>query len=578
MTMQDELQANDFDLDIFDLEKESALNYRNRRKEAWGDNYMLHRDTVITNRLTQRQTINIPLMKYVINTILKDNDNPPNLFFNSLDNEEQREIYYNEYWKEMARKNKLDLQDYVDKKQACLFGRTFKKLNIVDGKVQYEVIDPAHMGVHRKVDPTILETAPCLIQTDIFRTLRSILTNDEYDEGERERLGMYIQWDSNTEEKDETFESALEKSQRLSDMGVPDIISPILGETYIELNEMYRFEQEVEQDTEGNDIFTGENKIYLTVIATTNGGNFKLSKKPLSEVLGTTSDNFWDDHYPFTTWGPDLEKTDFWSDGIADIVRNINKVLNAWISQLVENRTLRNFGMTFYDSSNEKFVPQTFLPVPWGFYPVPGNPKDVMMPVDVPDLSEALDEMQFLIGIAEKATAATSTSAGDIEKSQVTLGEIELALSEAKERAAGMQKFYKESWQDFGLKYTKLLESAGSELDAVTISKKGRLGKKMYNKEIAPKNWKAKNGYNCDVLLQEDKGTKDVEDLQKLEAARQYYPNNAPLREIIGRKVLEFANLDSDDISRVEEFESQNTQVNEMAIPGQENPEQPMQL
>lgn len=34
--------------------------YRERRHPQWTDNYQLYRDTVITNRLTQRQSVNVP--------------------------------------------------------------------------------------------------------------------------------------------------------------------------------------------------------------------------------------------------------------------------------------------------------------------------------------------------------------------------------------------------------------------------------------------------------------------------------------------------------------------------------------
>jgi hypothetical protein len=43
--------------------------WRERRHPQWTSNYEIYRDTVITNRLTQRQSVNVPLMKETIRTL-----------------------------------------------------------------------------------------------------------------------------------------------------------------------------------------------------------------------------------------------------------------------------------------------------------------------------------------------------------------------------------------------------------------------------------------------------------------------------------------------------------------------------
>ena len=155
-----------------------------------------------------------------------------------------------------------------------------------------------------------------------------------------------------------------------------------------------------------------------------------------------------------------------------DILRTPNKIANSWISSLVENRQLRNYGMTYYDSTDPTFVPQTFQPIPYGFYPVPGDPNKVMKPVEIPDLSESLDEIQYIISLAEKGYSITSTQSGAIEQKQVTLGEIQLALANAQDRVKSIQQFIDEDWKEFGMLYIKLLEGAGQYLDPVTVNKK----------------------------------------------------------------------------------------------------------
>lgn len=49
---------------------ESDRFWRERRHPQWTLNYELYRDTVIINRLTQRQSVNVPYMKKTLKTYL----------------------------------------------------------------------------------------------------------------------------------------------------------------------------------------------------------------------------------------------------------------------------------------------------------------------------------------------------------------------------------------------------------------------------------------------------------------------------------------------------------------------------
>lgn len=569
---QETLTISDPELEIIQLEKDSAYNFKERRIPDMDTNYMLYRDKVVTNRLTQRQSVNVPLMKYGIATLLKDVDETPELVFKNLGNNAQKEIFYNEHWKEVARRNKLVIMAEVDRKQGFLFGRSFKKINIENGRVTMDVIDPKDMLVHRYVNPISLHSARVLIQTGIYVTLSDILENDEYNTSERERLRSYFEQKDDVGgdlEDDDNFSVVSQKADRMSALGVSDAFDPVLGETYIELNEVYKSEYSKEED---------QNIIFRYVIAVADGEMFKLHKAKLHELIGKTADNFWYNHFPYTSWGMDPERTDFWSDGAGDILRTPNIILNSWISQLVENRSLRNLGMTYYDSTDPSFVPQTFDPEAFGFYPVPGNPNEVMMPVDIPDLTGSLEEIQWLIRLAEKATAATATQTGSVETKKVTLGEVEMALAKAEERVKSIQKFIDDDWLEFGLLYTKVLEAAGDMIDAVKIHKKGRVTDKIYTREISMKDWKEKAGYTCEIIMKQDDDTNATNALQKLQVAKQEYPDNLPLKKIIGRKALNFAGLTAEEISQVEEFEAQKAlqpQVTDPLMGGADMPVEP---
>ena len=548
----------DKDLIAILQDKESALSFREHRHEPWNDNYTLYRDKVITNRLTQRQSINVPLMKYGIQTVLKDIDEMPMLYFSNLSNNQQKEIFYNEYWNVFTQAEKLKIKDRVDKKQACLYGRTFKKLNIMDGKPRLEVIDPQDMLVDRYVDPSDLDTSRCVIQIGIYRTLKDIVENEMYDASERAKLQTYYGEYSAQLLSESLNDSYLNKDQRLENIGVIDINDPVVGETLIELNEVYRKEYNDAKDCV---------EIIFYTTATIGNFTFKLYKKPLHEHIGETSDDYWYDHHIYDSWATDPERIDFWSDSPADTLRQLNKALNNWLSQLIENRQLRNFNMHYYDSSNPNFVPQTFSPSPWAWLPMPGNPNDLIKDVQVGDLSESLDEIQFVISLGEKAIATSSAQTGAIEQKSVTLGEVQLALANAQERIKSMALYYNESWLNVGHKYVKMLEGASNLLEPVKSVKRGRSGKKMWTKDIKPEDWYDKNGYEVEVKVKEDKDAEDSNIIQKLGAVKTIMPNNAPLDEIYKKKLLEFAGLDTDELKMVLDFEKQATMpLNDMGM------------
>ena len=115
-----DIERIDPELETLKLNKKSGYNYRKRRQDDWLENYTLSRDKVTINRLTQRQSVNLPLMKMVIKTIIKDVDDLPVLYFENLDNDKQAELFKNEYWKLTGEDNKFELQDIIDKMDKAL--------------------------------------------------------------------------------------------------------------------------------------------------------------------------------------------------------------------------------------------------------------------------------------------------------------------------------------------------------------------------------------------------------------------------------------------------------------------------
>jgi len=535
--------------------KETGFNYRRRREEDWKENYELYRDKVKVNRLTQRQSVNLPLMKTTLRTLLKDIDDMPVVQFENLDNDKQAEVFQNEYWKWTLEKNNAELQDIVDKKQNFFYGRSFDAWQVEDGRVTFDVIDSEDMLVDRYMNPYDIDSSRFLIHTHIFVPLSSLRNNPDYDQGEVKKLQDFFESQLGIIKAKDNESSLQQKNAKMLDMGVPDMDDPLLGETYVELTMHYVFRANEKEG--GKDV---PEQVFVYVEAE---DQTILMKKRQEEIIGTTTDNFWRNHYRYNTWGDDIDKQDFWTDGIADVVRVPNKVLNSWFSQLVENRTLRNFGMHYYDASlkADGFVPSTFDPKPWGWYPVPGKPQDVLQKVDIPDLSESLDEMNYVNDMVDKATGATATQQGAVNQQSRTLGEVELAQNEAKARTQGMSKFYTHAWKQRATKFLKLIEAAADKLDAVKIYKKGKNTSNIFEREISPSDWTTKAGYQVKVWSQDEKNANDTDKLKKLQTLRLEMFDNPKVLEIYQRKLAEYADLTPDETVGIMQFEEQKRQA-----------------
>ena len=546
--MAEVIREDNPELEMLRLNKESGYKYRERRQEDWLENYTLYRDKVTVNRLTQRQSVNVPMMKQTIRTLLKDVDDMPVLYLENLDNDKEAEVFQNEYWKWTVLQNNMELQDIVDKRQVFMFGRSFDQWQIVDGKIKMTVQDPQDILISRHANPIDIHSSRFLIHCHIYQPLSELENNPDYDQEAVKRIKDWAASEHGIIKVRTNTEIQVEKNKKMEEMGMTDVDSPVLGETYVELCLHFVYREEDGADEQ----------LYLYVEVEEME---ILMKKPLEEVIGKTKDNFWKTHFPYNTWADDLERQDFWSDSIADIIRTPNKILNSWFSQLVENRTLRNFGMHYFDATIEGFQPQTFNPIPWGWYGVPGKPSEVLQKVDIPDLSESLDEMNFVLEMAEKATGATPTQQGVQTERQVTLGEVQLALGEAKERIKGMSKFYTPAWKARGEMFLKLIEAGKDKLDAVKIYKKGRNTNEIYGREVAPKDWMTELGYQVKVWSQDEKDAQDSEKIQKLNATKTFMPDNPKLDEIYKRKLLQFSNLDPEEINDIMEFEARKQEM-----------------
>ena len=157
-------------------EKNDSVQFKERRTEQWNENYLLYRDKVQTNRLTQRQPVNIPVIRETIQSWISKIDEQPQLHFSPrgrTKRDKRGEVFVNEMWNLTYDREKLDLKDNIEKKIVGLQGRSFKYWHYSEGQVKCSIIDPYDVDIDPRVNPFDLNTAAYLNHKNIYILLRS---------------------------------------------------------------------------------------------------------------------------------------------------------------------------------------------------------------------------------------------------------------------------------------------------------------------------------------------------------------------------------------------------------------------
>jgi hypothetical protein len=542
-------------LTITELQKntESDRLFRMRRHDQWTTNYELYRDTVIINRLTQRQSVNVPYMKGTLKTYLKKTA-APDLEFEDKNNDGQNELELNAYWQDTFDRLKLKVLDYVDRKQEFLYGRSFMKLNIVNGRIVMEVIDSQDVLVERYVNPWDIESARHLTHIGIYRSIDQIEQNPLYDKDVITRLKAFFGTKAGLILSAENTLALADRAKRMLDLGVPDALLPIIGGTIVELNE-----HQVK-------LWDPEEKKLVVVVAVTCMSEI-LMQKPMKNLLGV---NF----VTFCSWAGDVERTDWWSDGMADSVRQLNQVANARVSQKVENGTLANFGMNFYNTAvSKEWSPVGYEPAPFGFYGFPGDPNKDMRSVMIPEMRDFYDELGWYEKQIESVSATTSAEKGDEAQSKnQTLGEFQALLKQADERLESSTPFREQYWKDIGEKWVALVDANAADLSEVPLYKKSQSGK-LFEKKVQPT--KSKKGYVVKVNSKANREADDLKMLQKLNVAKNEFPMNTPLQRIMKKKTIDWLRLTPEETQEVMDFDDQQPAMPTPPVPGGPTPGAP---
>jgi hypothetical protein len=519
-------------------EKDTSVKFKERRYAQWNENYYLYRDKIITNRLTQRQAVNVPIVRETIQTWISKIDEPPILAFETRGKSNKSadgEIVLNEMWSYYFDTLKLDLLDNMEKKVVGLQGRAFKKWGWSKGQIFCDLIDPFDIDIDPRANPLDLDSADYVIHKNIFRSLRQILANPKYKADGKEDLKMYLDTKEGLIAAGDTRESYQLKMDRLITLGVSNYDDFRASDILVDINESYKMIWNEKQNR-----FVR----HLIVIA---ADKVVLYNEPLKEAIGI-------DRLPIVSWASVPDLNDVWSDGVADSVRTFNKITNIYISQDLENRSYRNFGMYFFNTLQGTFQPRSFEAKPFGMYGVPGNPAEIVKQMDIQPLADTAPMIDWLKNLVQSSVAQTPTERGEQDKGTTTLGEVQLSLQQSQNRNLVVAKNYRKAWKESGEIFYELLNANSN--GKFKLYKKGSDGK-YYAKEIQASDWQNPEGYEVKVTMKSEKDKTDDFDLKKLAYIKNSFQMNPIALKIAKEKELKLLNWSPEEIQQVMQAEEQ---------------------
>lgn len=525
------------------LEKKTAIEFQKRKHDDWNDNYELYRGRVRTNRLTQRQPANIPLMKETIKTLLSKVDDPPSVSWKEKSGDLTKQIIFQEMWDTQFRDGKLEWKDVLDKKNVFLYGLSTRELNLCETGVDITIMDVFDILYDPLMNPLDLETARFIIRQNVFRSVKEIIVDDRYTEAGKAALQTWATSTSGIVQSAKNKEEYEKRQDRLKAMGVQqDQMQNFAGgDVVVNLTQHCTLEWEGSAWTKHVIVYAED--------------SIELMDESMMSALGV---DFW----PYVMWMEDPETNDVYPDGVADLVRTPNKLINIWFSQQIENRTLQNFQMHWY-APTQGYQPQVYEPGPGRMLPAPPlganqSIKDVIMPVEINGLDETFNAINWLTGVVERGTGATAIEKGVPEGGEQTLGEIKVLVGNAQERAVSMTKFYRGAWYETSIKWEALMQANPPK--ATTLYKTGQSGK-VYSKKVTASDWQSAAGYLPEVASTSEQEAEQTKSIQRFQFVMQQFPNNTALRRIAQKRELQLLDLTPDEIKQVEDAQAESDRM-----------------
>ncbi|MHA1401179.1 MAG: hypothetical protein ACTSQE_12590 [Candidatus Heimdallarchaeaceae archaeon] len=526
-------------------QKRAAEDFKERRFIQWNENYAMFRDKIELNVLTQRNASNIPVIRESMKSWISNIDEPPEMSFKNRDKgnkNRDKEIVVSGLWDKFYDDNKLDTLDQLDKKNVGMQGRSFKHVGWDSDKkfVFCDLVDSYDILLPRNTDPLDLNKSEFLKHINIFADLNEILQNEDYNKEERNQLKMYYaerQGLVKAPNEDESYERSRDRLRLLGDSTDDDEYN-FIG-TKVELNKSYDlvWDQKLKKRIRRLRVFAADRFLLLDV--------------SLEKAIGI-------DKLPIVSWASDPDAIDVWSDGLADNLRPLNKIINIYFSQDIENRGYRNFGMFFFNNMKGQFTPRGFQPRPFGFYGLPGNPRDMVQQVEIQPLGDTSNQIEYLKTLAQGSVAQTATERGQ-DSGADTLGEIKLNLEQSTSMNNVDMKHYRRAWEEVAELFLLILEE--HQTDLVVLEKEGGDGE-YREKKVGREDWINKKGYKCVPKFKKEQQQEDNFEIQKTQYIMNGFQNNPVALKIAKTKQLEAIGWNSEEVEQAMQAEDAITGMN----------------
>jgi len=526
-------------------QKRAAEDFKQRRFSQWNENYSMIRDKIETNVLTQRNASNIPVMRETIKSWIGNVDEPPEIDFKNRDRgaeNRDKEIVVSSLYDKFYKDNKLEVLDQLDKQNVAIQGRSFKHVGW-DSKKKFvfcDLVDAYDILLPRDTDPLDLNKSEFLIHINIKKDLNEILANPDFDKEELKMMNLYFGEKAGyikATSEDESYERSRDRLRGLGDTTEDDVYN-FIG-TKVEINNSY--------DLVWNKTLKKRIR-HLRIYA---ADRFLLYDKPLKEAIGM-------EVLPIVSWASNPDMIDVWSDSMADNIRNINKVINIYFSQDIENRGYRNFGMFFFNNMKGQFTPKGFQPRPFGFYGLPGNPREMVQQVEIQPLSDTTNQIDYLKQLVQGSVAQTATERGQ-DSGADTLGEIQINLQQSTQMNNVDMKHYRKAWEEVAELFLMVLEA--NQTDVVMLEKEGGDGE-YREKKVGREDWISPNGYQCIPKFKKEQEEEDNFEIQKTQYVLNGFQNNPVALKIAKTKQLEALGWTSEEIEQVMQAEDSMSGMN----------------
>jgi hypothetical protein len=114
------------------------------------------------------------------------------------------------------------------------------------------------------------------------------------------------------------------------------------------------------------------------------------------------------------------------------------------------------------------------------------------------------------------------------------------------------------SWYETAVKWDGLMQANSPK--SLKLYKQGKSGK-MYENIVMTSDWKSDTGYEPQVRSSSEQETESIKSIQKFQFIMSQFPQNAELRKIAQKRMLEVVDLTPEELKRVEEEEDKMAQT-----------------